>query len=305
MNKDNATNQRKDAFERSVERIDSAKAKTPYILSNFLNYILLSCIILLQVILSVFYLNYRGFDDGFWVILIVNVVCSILAFWIFIPQGKRNEIKNNASYRNNCTVWSELSETIQNDKPIEFNDYCEKDTNNKREKIRNVYIKNSTIGKDKWEYIKSLTDREFKLEMKMKNENGNIYTINQKRWLIKARKYIKVNKTDPCLILTGASYDTGGEVGVSPKISYEAWMTIKRVFSVMLLMGIITMVGLDQYADFGWKALAECIMRIFGIITSAVMGFYTGVTSIRMRNDIIKKNIHFIKTFEKEISKGA
>lgn len=299
-------NQNKDLFARASEGIENAKIRTKNLFSNYLTYILFFILIIAQIVFEVFVFEKKGLSSDLWIPLLISMASNCIAFWLFISQGKKNEIKSNSSYNDNCINWSLLSGNVQNNRPREFNVHCKEETENKRISILESYLRNALIEEDTWILLRSLTNKEFKRKMKEKNENGRIYTRNQIGWLKKARKPIKVKPIDPCLILTGASYEKGGEVGVAENISYESRMTIQRVATMGLFTILINLIGVSFYQGFNANTIAECIIRVFGIATSAVMGFYTGVTAIQIKNSKIKKNINFIKTFfnGKENSKG-
>lgn len=89
-------------------------------------------------------------------------------------------------------------------------------------------------------------DRRVNQALETAKGNGYVYTKNQIKWLKLARKPIKnIKRIDPCLILTGASYNENGEVGVSPKISYESKMTVEKIFTTIAFMTIITLVAIQ------------------------------------------------------------
>lgn len=290
-------NQNKDLFAKASESIGNAKAKTGYIFSNFLTYILIFALIFLQIVLTVFTFTYKGLKEGFLLATALNLSSGFIAFWLFMMQGKKNEAKANNSYNANCITWSSLSTKVQKKRPNEFIEYCERDTENKRKIILNSYLANALIDNKKWEELKDLNDEEFNEKVKEKNNKGFSYSKNQIAWLKKARKPIVVKRTDPCLILTGSSSQSDGEVGVPEKVSYETRMVIRRLITMAGYLILTSLIGLQIYEGLTRDTIAECIIKIFGIISSAVMGFYTGVTAIQIRNSMIKKNINFIRTF--------
>ena len=76
---------------------------------------------------------------------------------------------------------------------------------------------------------------------------------------------------------------------------------MNRILKIIVYTLLLSLVGIvpTETVDL-WTALGVYLLRITNILTSAVIGMYAGIKSVRARNNRIKLNIFFLKLFNKK-----
>lgn len=245
---------------------------------------------------------------------------SAAAFALFNPQGKREEKERNKSYQQNNKVWGELSWQVQNDKPKDFNKFCENETELKRQEKIKSYIRRAVFDinifengeKDKEgnyiiKPIKEMDKPELLEFLKRKNKDGKtILTKTQQKYIKRAKSIawyskivdpLKVNRIDPSVVLLGNETSRNYEVGKKEKVSVDQKIFLQRIFSVFVFTILLGIIGFAPTDNVGIALIGEYIIRAAVTFASAIIGLYAGIYAIKVRNDRIKMNILFIKTF--------
>lgn len=294
---------KKDAIVNLAENKLIIDERAKMFVERFLNYILLSFIIVALGFASFFTFNIDGEITRLVIVnIIILTLANIASLSLFIPQGKGYESKYNSSFKQNANEWSNLSYLIQTDYSRKFIKFCKETTEEKRiDKLENILKSALMTLKEFEKEIAPLSDEKFKLFLEKKDQYGrNEFTKKQKKLLKKARGKIKVVPIDPTIILLGATTNSKFDVGKVEKLSADQKIFAKKVFNTIVYSIIIAMVGIMPTPNDLWLSIALFVLRVTTIFSSAVAGFYAGIKAIKERNELIKRNIFFLKLFIKE-----
>ena len=298
--------EKKDVFTKGADKTIEVGDRLSEFTETFLTNLLLIFIIVALGFISFYTLIPKNTLDKTTILnTIVLILANTAGFTLFNPKGKKTEQKRNKSYQENAKTWSSLSSKVQNEKPREFRDFCKEQTEEKRRNIIDNYVRNALIEKDYFnEKIKPLNNDEFKTLIKSKNEYGRlIYSKKQIKYLKKARNIekIKVKNIDPNIILLGVNSNSNYEVGQKETITVDQKIFINRILKIIVYTLLLSLVGIVPTETVNlWTALGVYLIRITNILTSAVIGMYAGIKSVRARNNRIKLNIFFLKLFNKK-----
>jgi len=297
------------AFSKSAKLVDNVIDKKNDVYEKAMDYILFSLLIMVLGVITffMFYIE-NGITTQFIIKTTILAMVSSAAFILFNPQGKTYEKNRNKAYRVNSQSWGSLSLKVQDSHPKQFNSFCESETMLKREKKIKDYVRRAVVDYKLFEEeMKDLDKPDFLKYIKRKNEDGkDIFTKTQKKYLKRAKGLawyslfkdpLKIKDIEPTVILLGNETSKNYEVGEREKISVDKKIFLQRLFTTFAFSFLLALVGIVPTESVGLAMIAEYILRIAITFSSAVIGLYAGIYTIKVRNDRIKLNIHFIKTF--------
>lgn len=290
----------KDLFEQGAEAVGKGITTAKNLFRQFLNWILFATLIIVTTLLTFIAL---GLTSRLTETVIVNALFMFItgtaALLVFFPQGEQNEIAKNTQYNDNLKEWGSRSDEVRKQgKLAEFREHCKDKTKELRDDIKFMYILNAGIDITDYEKeYKDLTIKQIRKHSKLNKE--------QKNWLVKSKKNIKILPINPIAVLAGAELKPGRSIGqkrFSTKQTLLFWRVLGTVFMTAAL-GTITFAPVEAV---GWSAIGLFALRILTIITSSVMGFYSGISKVKADNNDNKAKILFINEFlEKQNKKIA
>lgn len=291
--------EKQNSLEKASNAITNAKDKGK---NGFKTYINQISYILIVIITIFFSFAVIGFQNGFSIDLVMTlgvlIVINLTTMFIFIPQGEDNEKNKSKTYANNLEIWGNRTSEIENKKLLmKFRQYCEERTEELRQQIRNDYVMAAGIDIVFYkEHLQNVPIKELK-KYKNPNELGIILTKKDIRLLKKAKGKIKVKPISYSKILAGSIGRHTSDALQEHAVSYKSKTLIIKVISMILYTLFIACAVIIPTGASGLQAIQDICLRILGITVSTVMGFYTGVNSIRIANSDIKEKILFQDEF--------
>lgn len=275
----------------------SASASIKKWFSDAFPYLLLLVNISFMVVNSLFDLGVQNpFNEQALIKTFLNCVTSTMAYACFVVYGETNAKNTMADYRANCKVWGETSDSIRRGDSFErFLEYCKEQVEKEREEIRLSYITNHTrlsITEFNEQYRTST-----KAYRRQKLKEGAITFIEY--WYIgKACGNIRVSPINPLLLLCGAKVNNLNDAGRAEGGSVLKTVALKPLTMLLstVVCGSITCIY-SGVAD--GTAVFQMLISAFLIISSALMGYSSGVGNVRKTNDAIKSRIIFLERFQK------
>lgn len=261
---------------------------------NYLPYILLGLIIICRVVLEIFQTSIvNPFTPVFILETTISVGLTIFCYAVFIPQGKKNEIQNSASFKPNCTRWGELSAKIRTGGMLDsFRTYCREQVEIERREIKAVLIGNNTTFS-----FEEYTERFSQLsneELKALYKKGEL-TKGEYKVIRKCNGKIKVKPINSVLILSGVSRANYNDAGRDESKYIFKWLARRPFLAVafaIVVQGISgTFVGLNPSAIYGM------VLDMLSIVVSSFVGYGAGEQVVRDREDKIKNRILFLECF--------
>ena len=288
----------KDLMEKSYDEVQKLKASTKNLFQSSINYILILFLLIVVVITSLATFAFQGISKDYIVATIILSVYCVIAFVIFIPQGKSSEKRRSESYFPNRILWSKSVGRLRKERLLtKFNEYCLELEKNQVKEKRSRFLTNASIDeKDFYEHYFKLNNKDLKTLVKSKK-----ITKTQFKWIKKAKGDIKVAKLNPTLVTSGVESKDKLESVKVKKIRYQDIMLISRIISVIVLGIITASITIVPTGASGWSAVFIILMRMFTVLTSAVSGFYTGINQIKIDDGLVKERIIFIDTFFENI----
>lgn len=288
----------KDLMEKSYDEVQKLKASTKNLFQSSLNYILILFLLIVVVITSLATVAFQGVTKEYILSTIILSVYCVIAFVVFIPQGKTSEKRRSESYFPNRISWGESVSRLRREHLLTaFNNYCKELEKNQIKEKRAQLLVSASIDESLFynKYFK-LSKKELKELIKTKE-----ITAVQYRLLKKACGKIKVAKLNPTLVTSGIESKDKLESVKVKKIRYQDIMLISRIISVIVLGIITASITIVPTGASGWSAVFIILMRMFTVLTSAVSGFYTGINQIKIDDGLVKERIIFIDTFFENI----
>lgn len=293
-------NKENDFFEKTIENLEEAKSGVTNFIERYINWLMLFLIFGVLGFLTFFSLGLQNFyTDEFIANVVVLIVFSNIAMYMFALQSKKRERKANQSYKSNVETWSSLTSIIQNGNGEEFLEFCKEKTEAKRIEKRNSYIVKIPMTVEKFEKeVLELDDKEFKEYLKQKDKYGNnFFTNKQKKLLKKSKGKIKVKTINPPIVLLGTKNKGSFDVGEKEMFSIENKIQASKTIQTIIMSIISASLILLPTNTVGWAMIGLYLFRIVFIFASAILGHYSGILAIEERNDLIKRNIFFLKIF--------
>lgn len=273
------------------DKITSSIKRT---VGNYLPYILLAVIIICRIFLEVFQTDIvNPFTPIFFLETAINVGLTIFCYIVFIPQGKKNEIQNSASYKPNCTRWGELSAKIRTGGLLElFRQYCREQVEIERREIKAVIIgNNTTFSFD--EYIEKFSHKSDE-ELEELYKNGEL-TKGEYKAIKKCNGKIKVKPINSVLILSGVAKANYNDAGRDDSTFLLKWFAQRPALTVVLAILVNTISG--TFIGFEPSFIYGMILDVLSIIMASFVGYGAGEQVIREKEDKIKNRILFLECF--------
>jgi len=283
----------KNIFEKTSDIQDTVTKKTRNFVKTFLIYIVFTALIVVTILLS--FVSPELIDrwtrtaivNALWIFL-----ASTTALVIFFGQGEENERDKNESYKQNCSAWGVKSEEIRkNGKIALLRGFCKNKTFQIRNDVKEYFIRDCA-GIDIEEYEKHYADKSIK---QIKNDIS--LSSKQKKFLIKAKKYIDVKPINYMYVLSGTELGQKQSVGQKKKINRKTKILSRKFVTTILNTVIFSSMMLMPNGATTWETVGLCAIRILSILIASISGFYGGATKIREDNSEIKANIVFLDEF--------
>lgn len=300
-------------FEEASNTIDKSKELVRNTFKTFLNYISYLIIIAITVFFS---LAYIGFTNKItWDAVLqagIILAINISSMSIFILQGEDNEKNKSSTYKTNLIVWAKKVNLLETKKLImQFRAYCKERTEQLRQEIKESLIASAGIEvKFYEEHLSGLSLKQLKqLRIEVDKRNEKNFTIKDNdlqllvltrhdyRKLKKASGEIKVKPISYAKILAGSIRGKTNKALQEHSGSYKAMSVGIKSLSIIFFALATVVVSILPTGANGFQAVLDIAWRIFGVTVSSIMGFYTGVKSIKIQNSDNKEKILFIDEF--------
>jgi len=293
-------NNNKDFFSKASDNLEEAKSGITLFIEKYINWLMLLLIFGALGFLTFYSLGLQDFyTDEFIANVLVLVVFSNIAMIMFSISSKKKEKIINKSYRSNVSSWSGLTSKIQNGYGEDFIEFCKDKTEAKRIEKRDKYIKKVPMSIKKFEEeITDLNEKDFENYTKQKDKyNNNLFTKKQVKLLKKAKGKIKVKNINPPIVLLGTQNKGSYDVGEKEVFSIEKKIQISKTIQTIIMSVISASLILLPTSAVGWALIGLYMFRVAFIFTSAILGHYSGIMAVEERNNLIKRNIFFLKIF--------
>lgn len=266
---------------------------------SMMNYVLLAFLILMTAVLSFAQIALvDGVTKNVIVDLCYTLFINITSMVVFIPQGEENEKRKSQSYSANLKVWGSKTKILEDKKLLsKFNEFCRKKTMELRQIQINEYVKLASIDISEWEEkFKSLSKKDLKRATKDENVIGYKLSKEQVYFLLKAKGHVKIPRINPTIVLAGT--DKGQQYSsLQPHMKQKTKAVSVKTIGIIAWSLLLVSVMLVPTGYTGWLMIFKFIMRLAGVVTSTIVGFYTGINQIKTENNENKEKIFFIDEF--------
>lgn len=312
----------KQILTKATDTANKVKNTGKNLFKNYITTITLLVLIILTVVISLCELVFKdSIDTTFWINLAYMVLISCVALMVMIPLGSDSEKKNLKGYFSNRTLWSKKTSTIiNNGLSTNFSEYCKDYTNRLRKEKRENYVLSASISLDDfYKTFNKMSPKELRDYYKKckKNAKQDKYgskmpyierdvgepidnTINlsreQYRLLQRTKKAIRVKPIIPTKILSDSRNKTEYSVGQGGG-GVVAKVLLVRILGIIAYSLLIVSVMIVPTGASGIETFIIIMMRIFGIVTSTVMGFNAGRVLVQNDNSNTLDRITFLVTF--------
>lgn len=288
---------------------------------SFKNYVTTITLLMLLIFTVATSLGTLELKDGtsvtFWINLAYLILSSVVSLCVMMPLGQDNERKLLAGYYENRKTWSKkTSDIFANGNTTQFNNYCREYTLKLHKEKREDFVHKASISlEDFYKIFNDMTPKqlrdyyiECKKEEKQIKKSGQLQTSEkilisklQYKLLLKTKKKIRIKPIIPTLILNNSRNKHEYSIGQKKSIPYSAKVISIRIISIIAYSIILVSVSVVPTGETGFAFFVVIVTRLFGVVTSALMGFMSGRTMTRNENADTLDRIAFISTFNEYI----
>lgn len=310
----------KGLIKQASEATEQIKRKTKSTIKNYLTTIVLLVLIAFTVAISISTLTFKNrIDVDFWINLAYMILISIVSLGVMMPLGGDSEKKTLRGYYENRKIWAEkTSHIIEHGKATRFNDYCRDYTNRLRKEKRENFVLEASISlEDYYSIFEPMTIKELrayyrkcKIERRAQEKwSGSINTLEiktplsygQYRLIKRTKKRIKVKPIVPTRILNASNNKNSYSIGQA-HAPFIAKVMSTRIICVIAYSIVLVSVAIVPTGETGVALFISIIFRVFGVVTSAIMGFNAGRQLTRNDNCDTLDRIVFLCTFNEQDS---
>lgn len=296
--------EKKDFVADMADKYGKATAFAKNTFRSMLNYVLLTFLILMTAVLSFAQVALvEGITKNVLIDLCYTLAINITSMVVFIPQGEDNEKRKSQSYFANLKLWGSKTKILEDKKLLtQFNKFCREKSLELRQNKIEEFVKLASLNIEDYEKsIKNLSKRDLKRATTDENVLGYKLSKEQVYYLLKAKGHIKMPKINPSIVLAGS--DKAQQYSsLQPHMKQKTKAISIRMIGIVVWSLLLVSVMLVPTGYTGWLMIFKFIMRIAGVVSSTIVGFYTGVNQIRTENNENKEKIFFIDEFLESIN---
>ena len=311
-----------DILNKTTDTISQVTKKTKTGIKNYITIITILVLLLFTIAISLGELQFKdGTSLEFWINLVYLVLISVVSLCVMLPLGADNEKKMLAGYYENRKTWaSKTGYIVNNGKSTSFNDYCKEFTNKLRKEKRESYVLEASISlNDYYNFFAKMTPKELrKYYIHCKKERKEVekydykpvereeqaslinntipLSLAQYRLLKRTKKAIRVKPIIPTRILNASHNKHEYSIGQS-QTPFVAKILSIRIIGIIVYSLILATIVVVPTGETGLSVFIAIIIRLFGVITSAVMGYASGRQMTRNDNTDTLDRIAFISGF--------
>lgn len=291
--------EKKDFVADMADKYGKATAFAKNTFRSMLNYVLLTFLILMTAVLSFAQVVLvEGITKNIIIDLCYTLAINITSMVVFIPQGEDNEKRKSQSYFANLKLWGAKTKILEDKKLLtQFNKFCREKSLELRQNKIEEFVKLASLNMEDYEKsIKNLSKRDLKRAI-----TDEKLSKEQVYYLLKAKGRIKIPKINPSIVLAGS--DKAQQYSsLQPHMKQKTKAVSIRMIGIVVWSLLLVSVMLVPTGYTGWLMIFKFIMRIAGVVSSTIVGFYTGVNQIRAENNENKEKIFFIDEFLESIN---
>lgn len=315
---ENNQQQNNNIFTKTTDYTQNSINKAKGSFKNYVTTITLLMLLIFTVATSLGTLELKdGTSITFWINLAYLILSSVVSLCVMMPLGQDNERKLLTGYYENRKTWSKkTSDIFSNGNTTQFNNYCREYTLKLYKEKRESFVHKASISlEDFYKIFNDMTPnqlRDYYLECRKEEKrlkqsgelqvNDRIFISKmQYKLLLKTKKKIRIKPIIPTLILNNSKNKHEYSIGQKKSIPYSAKVISIRIISIIAYSIILVSVSVVPTGETGFAFFVVIVTRLFGVVTSALMGFMSGRTMTRNENADTLDRIAFISTFNEYI----
>ena len=291
--------EKKSAYRSFDDATLRASNKAKKLFSDYLNGLILTVCIAFTIALPLVTIKVvNPFSLEFLANTVYNIISTYLCYVLFIPQGKKDELKRNTVYAERLADFKKICAQLRTNKMLSsFVEYCRDLPDEKRKDRRKLYVNNACIEWDVYleKYSHLRVKEDFKPYLKSKE-----LCRQQVKWLMKANNRIDIKPINPSLILTEINGNVLDDVGTQ-QLTYEQIAKVKQPVQLAVMSIVLSSAVLVPTNAVGIGVVITIIIRILGVCIASFSGFSVGAGQIRWENDQIQLKRTFIDIFLEKI----
>lgn len=291
--------EKKDFVADIADKYGKAATYAKNTLKSMLNYVLLIFLILMTAVLSFAQVALvDGITKDVLVDLCYTLAINITSMVVFIPQGEDNEKKKSQSYYANLKLWGAKTKILEDRKLLtQFNKFCREKSLELRQNKIEEFVKLASLNMEDYEKsIKNLSKRDLKRAITDEKVLGYKLSKEQVYYILKAKGRIRIPRINPSIVLAGSD-KAQQYASLQPHMKQKTKAVSIKMIGIVIWSLLLVSVMLVPTGYTGWLMMFKFIMRIAGVVSSTIVGFYTGINQIKTENNENKEKIFFIDEF--------